>query len=317
MQAISNPDKRTNTRFAEAVPATFDGPEKLPASEDEAREWQLANRAFWESNPMRYDWKENIRFPQGTREFYEEIDRRFFENAAEYLPPSVLSFGHLIPFGELAGKDVLEIGVGMGSHAGLLSAHAGTYTGIDLTQYAVDVTTDRMRVFGREADIRRMDAEELDFPDASFDFIWSWGVVHHSSNTARILMQMERVLKPGGHAVVMVYNRGWWNYYMCGGFIGGLLRGRVFTAGSLARSIQQNTDGALARYYSRRSWRRFASRYLEVDKVTVTGPKSDLLPIPAGRFKRTLSQLLPVPVARFMTGRLGMGGMLIAELSKR
>jgi ubiquinone/menaquinone biosynthesis C-methylase UbiE len=313
---MSSASKQASSRFAEAVPETFDAPEKLPGSEDEARHWQTANRAFWESNPMRYDWKESIPFQPGTREFYEEIDRRFFDNAAQYMPWTSIPFDDLVPYAQLAGKDVLEIGVGMGSHAGLLSAHAGSYTGIDLTQYAVDVTTDRMRVFGRQADIRRMDAEELDFADDSFDFIWSWGVIHHSSNTRRILQQMQRVLKPGGQAVVMVYNRGWWNYYVCGAVIGGLLRGRVFRAGSLARSIQQDTDGALARYYSRGSWRRFASPFLSVDEVMVKGAKSDLLPIPSGHIKRTASRMLPDSLARFMTSRLGMGGMLIARLSK-
>lgn len=313
---MSNESKDTSRRFAEAVPATFDGPEKLPGSAEEAAQWQMANRAFWEANPMRYDWKEEIPYEVGTRPFYEEVDRRFFGNVRPYMPWTSVPFDNLVPFAELADKKVLEIGVGMGSHAGLLSEHAGSYTGIDLTDYAVDVTGNRMQVFGRTADIRRMDAEALDFADDSFDFIWSWGVIHHSSNTRRILEEMERVLKPGGKAVIMVYNRGWWNYYVCGGLIGSLRGGRIFRAKSLARTIQEDTDGALARYYSRRSWRGFAAQYLQVEEVVVKGPKTDLLPLPAGRFKTALMRILPDQVARFMTSRLGMGGFLISTMSK-
>jgi ubiquinone/menaquinone biosynthesis C-methylase UbiE len=65
-----------------------------------------------------------------------------------------------------------------------------------------------------------MDAEHLAFPDASFDFVWSWGVIHHSSNTWQIVGEIQRVLKPGGTAVIMVYHRGWWNYYVWGMLIG-------------------------------------------------------------------------------------------------
>lgn len=304
-------------RFADAVPDTFDAPEKLPASAAEAEQWQTANRAFWESNPMRYDWKEGIPHEEGSRAFYDEIDRRFFGNVQPYMPWAAVPFDNLVPFARLVDKKVLEIGVGMGSHAGLLSAHAGSYTGIDLTDYAVGVTRNRMQVFGRNADIRRMDAEALDFADDTFDFIWSWGVIHHSSNTLKILQEMRRVLKPGGEAVIMVYHRGWWNYYICGGLIGGLRHGRIFKARSLARTIQEDTDGALARYYSRRSWRKFASSELHVDEVIIKGAKTDLFPIPASRFKSALMRLLPDAIARFMTGPLGMGGFLISRLSKR
>lgn len=309
--------KPPSQRFAEAVPATFDAPEKLPESAEEAAQWQAANRSFWESNPMRYDWKQEIAHEEGSRAFYDEIDRRFFENVRPYMPWQQTPFEALMPFAELADKKVLEIGVGMGSHAGLLSARAGSYTGIDLTDYAVGVTRNRMKVFGRNADIRRMDAEALEFPDESFDFIWSWGVIHHSSNTRKILQEMRRVLKPGGKAVIMVYNRGWWNYYICGGLIGGLRHGRLFKSRSLARTIQEDTDGALARYYSRRSWREFASPQLNVDDTWTTGAKTDLFPLPAGRFKTALMNLMPNALARFMTGPLGMGGFLISKLSKQ
>lgn len=313
---MSTSNRNSSDRFADAVPHSFDSPEKLPSTDGEAEQWQQANRTFWESNPMRYDWKKRIPHEVGTPQFYDEIDRRFFENVQPYMPWISFPFDELVPFGELGKKNVLEIGVGMGSHAGLLSAHAGEYTGIDLTEFAVGVTRDRMRAFGRTADIRRMDAETLEFADNTFDFIWSWGVIHHSSNTQKILMEMQRVLKPGGEAVTMVYNRGWWNYYICGGLIGGLRGGRIFRTRSFAKTIQHDTDGAIARYYSRRSWQAFASRYLNVDGIVIKGPKTDLFPIPGGNFKTALMRLLPDRLARFMTSRLGMGSFLISRMSK-
>jgi SAM-dependent methyltransferase len=312
MQAAT---RDASSQFAAAVPDSFDAPEKLPASDAEAGAWQEANRAFWEANPMRYDWKEPIGFPEGTREYYQEIDRRFFANARPGLPWRRIPFDALIPFERLRGARVLEIGVGMGSHAGLLAANAGHYTGIDLTAVAVAATQRRLAVAGLPGQVLRMDAEAMDFPDASFDFVWSWGVIHHSSDTWRILAEIRRVLRPGGEAVVMVYHRGWWNYYVCG-LMAALRNGRLWRARSLAQAIQRDTDGAIARYYSKRSWRAFASPLLTVESVDSRGSKPDLLPIPAGSIKDALMDAMPDGLARWLTDRLGMGGFLVSRLSR-
>ena len=131
---------------------------------------------------MRYDWGNKIPAKEFTREFYEEIDRRHFADAAHYSPPRQKPFDELIPFNALPECDVLEIGVGNGSHAQLIAPHSRSYTGIDLTQYAVESTSRRLQIFGINGRIMQMDAERMQFPDASFDFIWTWGVIHHSSN---------------------------------------------------------------------------------------------------------------------------------------
>src|SRR5439155_13252307 len=165
------------------LPVGFDTPIAQPEVSADQQEWQKRNRTWWESNPMRYDWGDRIPGKEFTREFYEEIDRRHFSDAAHYTPPRQTPFDELIPFEALPKYDVLEIGVGNGSHAQLIAPHCRTYSGIDLTQYAVESTSHRLQIFGINGRVRQMDAEKMDFPDASFDFIWSWGVIHHSSNT--------------------------------------------------------------------------------------------------------------------------------------
>ena len=64
-----------------------------------------------------------------------------------------------------------------------------------------------MKEFGLDAEIRCADAESLPYDSREFDFVWSWGVIHHSARTARIVREISRVLKPQGEARVMVYNR--------------------------------------------------------------------------------------------------------------
>lgn len=299
------------------TPSGFATPEQLPPDEEQAKHWQQANRLFWESSPMRYDWKEGIGADPFTTEFFEEIDRRFFGHVREFMPWKAQPFDNLIDFDSLANTRVLEIGVGMGSHAQLLAKGAASYTGIDLTEYAVMATSRRLRLLGIRGEVMQMDAERMAFPDSAFDLVWTWGVIHHSSNTQRIVAEMHRVLRPGGRAIVMVYHRGWWNYYVVGGFVRGLLRGGLLRHGSLHRTVQAVTDGALARFYSAANFRRMAEGAFRLDSIAVKGGKADVFPMPAGRFKRSLMDLVPDATTRFLANSCRMGSYLIVHMTKR
>jgi SAM-dependent methyltransferase len=299
------------------VPHGFELPTALPQTAEEAAHWQQRNRQWWEAHPMRYDWNNDLGAAEFSPRFYEEIDRRFFADAEEYLPAGKLPFDRLIPFDELPRLDVLEIGVGNGSHAGLIAPRARSFTGIDLTEYAVRSTSGRMRLAGIDARIARMDAEKMAFPDHNFDLVWSWGVIHHSSNTRNVLREMHRVLRPGGRAIVMVYYRNFWNYYVCAGLLHGLLRGQWFRTRSLHKIQQQTTDGAMARFYTRPEWTAAVADFFSVEKTTILGSKSHVLPLPAGRFKDRLLRLFPVGLSRLLNNRLGMGYFLVAHMRRR
>src|SRR5712691_1938139 len=51
----------------------FYGPTQAPCSVGRRRAWQSANRIWWESTPMRYDWRERIAAPAGSRAYFAEI----------------------------------------------------------------------------------------------------------------------------------------------------------------------------------------------------------------------------------------------------
>ena len=142
---------------------------------------------------MRYDWKETVKFEEFSEAFYKAIDGRFFENVYETMPNHRIPFDNLIDFAGLGTKNVLEIGVGNGSHAQLLATHAGSFTGIDITDYAIQSTKKRIEVFGLTANITRMGTEHMAFKDSTFDFLWSWGAIHHSSNAEQIVKEIYRV----------------------------------------------------------------------------------------------------------------------------
>jgi ubiquinone/menaquinone biosynthesis C-methylase UbiE len=295
----------------------FDTPNRAPRDELERERWARANREWWEQHPMRYDFTTPLQSEEFSPQFFAEIDARFLRAASRYMPWKTAPFDQLIDYSALPEMAVLEIGVGNGTHAQLIAAQARSYVGIDLTSYAVRSTSARMALAGLDnATILQMDAEAMAFPDNSFDFIWSWGVIHHSANTDRILAEMSRILRPGGRAVTMVYHRSLWGYYLRSGLIQGIVRGDLFRTGSLHATVQRHTDGALARYYTRGEWRSLVSRYFGVEEVRVYGDKVELFPLPAGRAKDAAMAAVPDRFARLFTNRFAWGSFLVSVLRK-
>ena len=293
----------------------FDSPTQRPSDDSQRGQWQSANKAWWESTPMRYDWRDEIDAPVGTEDYYAEIDRRFLASARKYAPWVDVPFDGIIPFDQLRDKDVLEIGVGQGTHAQLLAPRCKSFTGIDLTSNAVEMTMQRLRLFHLSGKVLQMDAEAMDFANCSFDFIWSWGVIHHSADTRRVLEEMHRVLRPNGRCTVMVYYKSWWHFYFCG-FLRGVFQRQFKNKMKLHQVMQGATDGAIARYFSRGEWREITRGLFEVDSVKVYGLKADIVPLPHGRLKQSLMDIVPDGVARFLLNRLRGGSFLVAEMRR-
>jgi SAM-dependent methyltransferase len=122
------------------------------------------------------------------------------------LEPYVRSFAR---FDEGRGRDVLEIGVGMGAdHLEWAKSGPHSLTGIDLTPRAVEHTRARFGLHSNLlSNLHVADAEQLPFADESFDLVYSYGVLHHSPDTPRAVQEVKRVLRPGGVARVMVYHK--------------------------------------------------------------------------------------------------------------
>ena len=285
-----------------------------PRTEREKEAWQNANKNWWQTNPMRYDFFENaIDVPEYSPDFFREVDRRFLRSVKIAFPWKTIPFDNFIDFDQLKSQDVLEIGVGIGTHAEILSSNAKSYTGIDLTEYAVNATRKRLEVFGRNGRVLQMDAEKMDFPDASFDFVWSWGVIHHSSDTEKILEEVHRVLKPGGKFTFMVYHESIWNTFVRGWLYYGLIKGGLFRGKSAHKLIHENTDGALARYYTLPGLKEQVNRKFQIQSITLLGNKLQLIPMKYGPLKESISSLIPNPLGRFITNRAFFAYMVVTS----
>src|SRR5436309_14462511 len=158
-------------------------------------------RAFWQAHPCGTKFSDA---EIGTREFFARIEAHRY--AKEWHIPEAADFAGA------RGLRVLEIGCGLGTD-GVQFAKAGAdYTGVDLTDAAVELARKYFELLGLRGDFRTADAENLDFADETFDLVYSHGVLHHTPDTAGAVREIHRVLKPGGRAMVMVYHRGSYNY---------------------------------------------------------------------------------------------------------
>lgn len=154
----------------------------------------LRVRAFWQARACGEVYAEG----ETLREQFESQARARYS-----LEPYLRPFAR---FDEGRGRDVLEIGVGMGAdHLEWARAGPRSLTGVDLTAHAIELTRARLAIHGVGSRLLVADAERLPFADASFDLVYSWGVIHHSPDTPRAASEIRRVLRPGGQARVMIY----------------------------------------------------------------------------------------------------------------
>jgi len=264
-------------------------------------EVQAGNRGWWTSNTMSYDWHGEIESPRFSAPWFDAIDQRFIDSARLYAT-DVRPFDRIIPFDRLAGRDVLEIGCGMGLHTELMTRAGARVTAIDLSPTSVEATRSRLALKGLQARVVEGDAEKLPFDPGSFDFIWSWGVIHHSSRTGRVVREIARVSRPQTECRIMVYSRASaWVYSI---FVRDyLLRGQ-FLKRSFEETLYQSSDGFTARFYVREQFEDLFRTFFEDVSSEVMGQESDVVPLPRGP-RKLVMKLLPDSYQRAAQSRRG------------
>lgn len=158
-------------------------------------------RAFWQANPCGTKFADA---PPGTRRFYELVEDHRYQK--EWHIPQAADFAGS------KGLKVLEIGCGLGTDGAQFARAGAEYTGVDLTDAAIELAQKRFELFNLPGNFQTADAEKLDFADNSFDLVYSHGVLHHTPDTEGAVREIYRVLRPGGRAVVMLYHRDSYNY---------------------------------------------------------------------------------------------------------
>jgi SAM-dependent methyltransferase len=243
-----------------------------------------AVRDFWNADPC------------GTRYLEGEEDFREHARARYELEPHIFEFAQ---FSHSRGQKVLEVGVGMGAdYLEWLKAGARA-TGVDLSAASIARARRRCESAGHQPNLQVADAEHLPFPDNSFDLVYSYGVMHHSPDTARCVQEALRVLTPGGKAKIMIYQHPsitgvmlWLRY--------GLFRGK-----SIRQSVFDHLESPGTKSFTKAEALDLFREFDEVETQVVFSPGDLLLHRPSPRFQSRFYRLVWKLFPRWLVRKLG------------
>ena len=151
---------------------------------------------FWSNHPCMGEWGSD------EKKQFDEV-REYRYRTHPWLHREVSEFS------AHPNDVVLEIGCSQGiDMTEFLRGGVKGYIGLDLTLKGLMLARRRLEYYGlydQDVNLLCADAEGLPLADAQIDYLYSYGVIHHSENTQAIIDQISRVLKPGGRFTIMYY----------------------------------------------------------------------------------------------------------------
>lgn len=143
--------------------------------------------------------------PSGSLAYFEEIRSYRYGYETPFIPK-------VFRFSGLAGRRVLEIGVGNGIDAVEMLRSGAIYTGIDITQNHLNLTRRYIDLVGADSISGRVEAVvEGDLLETSlvgnYDVVYTFGVLHHIAHEPQYLQRIYQLLRPGGELRVALYSR--------------------------------------------------------------------------------------------------------------
>ena len=166
-------------------------------------ELRAAVRQYWDARPCDSDAS---RLSPGSPSYFTEIEKERYAHQGHVL--------ELLNQIDWRGKSTLEIGTGVGTDARQLIVRGAHYDGINLDEGSCALTRRALAAFGLPGRVQAMDATAMRFGDATFDVVYSFGVLHHIPDVGRAVGEIHRVLKRDGLLLFMVYNRSSINYQL-------------------------------------------------------------------------------------------------------
>lgn len=223
-------------------------------------------KTFWEKNMMNYDWKR-----KHENETQEQMLKRTKKTLFKHSP----IIKEIIP--KIKGKKVLDIGCGTGIISDYMQKKGAKTHAIDLTKKAI--TTTRKR--NQKIKTKQANAEKLPYKNNTFDFIITWGVIHHAKNTEKCVKEIARTLKEGGKTSGMIYNKNSIVYYIHIILLRGIIMGKLlkYKPEQLANKY---TDGKetggnpKATHYTPKQWKETMEKNGLKTKIKIRSMKTDL-----------------------------------------
>lgn len=155
---------------------------------------------FWNRRPC------NIRHSTklvGTKEYFDEVEWRKY-----FVEPHIPVFAQ---FSRWRGKTVLEIGCGLGTDSINFARAGAKLTVVELSERSLELTKKRFEIEGLKAEFILGNAEDLSVLGLRrFDLIYSFGVLHHTPNPERAVLEISKHLGLDSQVRLMLYSRYCW-----------------------------------------------------------------------------------------------------------
>lgn len=129
--------------------------------------------------------------------------KRFDQAYLDYYP---YLLKHINPQ-RMKGKKVLEIGLGYGTVGQRIAEERADYLGIDIASTPVEMIKHRFEIMRLQLNAFQANFLENELEANRFDYVISIGCFHHTGDIPKCVDETYRILKPGGMAIIMVYNQ--------------------------------------------------------------------------------------------------------------
>lgn len=139
------------------------------------------------------------KYKEKTRTHFDEISTHYSDSyAGKYTAP--MHDALIQELAEITFASLLDVGCGTGTFLSIVSKRFDVkVSGIDISRGMIEKSRE---LFGSGADLRVGDSEHLPWNNESFDVVTCIASFHHYPNPVPVLMEMKRVLKPGGRVII-------------------------------------------------------------------------------------------------------------------
>ncbi len=137
-------------------------------------------------------------------DYYHPIAEQYYDIAI----PTMLKL-----MGVESGDMVLDAGCGPGVHSVRAVKSGYRVTAIDISRTMLSEAAMRVAAAGASSSVefRQGDLTKLSLADASFKYVFSWGVIIHIREAKQALSELARVVAPGGSLALYVTNNDSWD----------------------------------------------------------------------------------------------------------
>lgn len=156
-----------------------------------------AMQNFWNTTPCNTT---RTTLPVGSREFFDDIAEKRYR-----MEPHIRPFAR---FEEWKGKDVMEIGCGLGTDTMSFAKAGAIVTAVDYSTSSLALAQTNAQQLGLPVTFFHANAELLSqtVPTKPYDLIYSFGVLHHTPNPENAYKEVAKYMNNDSVFKLMVYH---------------------------------------------------------------------------------------------------------------